>query len=339
MGHTGTVLKDILAQLHPGDEVIQAAKDRREEALTVAATFPGVLRVFRSGSIAHGTANFDTDADCGVVLDRRSYPKLGPDGEGEGPDDVVQKMREHLRRDLVKLHPDLRTHLGKRAIRLEYSEAVRDDIDPPVEVIVALTRKDEPGLWIPDRDHDTWDASDPERHTELLLAEPASLRQTRALAVRLAKGENKLHDDPALCGLNIEALALESVESGVSLEEALARHWEHAGSELECGPTRDPAGVSAPMKPLIPRSDAAARQCRAARLMRQALDHDDDDDAVRGALSELFPAYVEAPANTKAALVGALRSGNDAFTAAGVTATVGPRLAKPARAYGGSFPR
>ena len=43
----------------------------------------GALRWFRSGSVAHGTVNKPvTDADCGLVLDRRNerYATLGPDG-------------------------------------------------------------------------------------------------------------------------------------------------------------------------------------------------------------------------------------------------------------------
>jgi len=35
-----------------------------------------------------------SDADSGLVLDRRSYPKLGPDGDNEGPDEVIDPLCE-----------------------------------------------------------------------------------------------------------------------------------------------------------------------------------------------------------------------------------------------------
>jgi hypothetical protein len=57
------------------------ARERRRRVLKHAKSFPGIRGTFNSGSIAHGTANSDLDADCGVILDRRTYPDLGPDGD------------------------------------------------------------------------------------------------------------------------------------------------------------------------------------------------------------------------------------------------------------------
>ena len=52
----------------------------------MAIGFAGALRTYSSGSIAHHTMIAPvTDGDGGVVLDRRSYPRLGPDGDGEDP--------------------------------------------------------------------------------------------------------------------------------------------------------------------------------------------------------------------------------------------------------------
>ena len=52
------------------------------------------LKTFDSGSVAHGTVNKPVSgADRGVVLDRRTYPELGPDGIQPGriePQNVVQ---------------------------------------------------------------------------------------------------------------------------------------------------------------------------------------------------------------------------------------------------------
>ena len=69
-----------------------------------AQTFIGALFTYRSGSLAHGTANCSVhhrdqglDADCGVVLDRRVHTLFGPDGIGLGPNSTVNEMVEHLK--------------------------------------------------------------------------------------------------------------------------------------------------------------------------------------------------------------------------------------------------
>ncbi len=79
MSTVGSILDDVRAQLAPTDKVLKGARDRRGLVLAAAAKFPGMLRSYNSGSIAHGTANSELDADCGIVLDRREYPELGPD--------------------------------------------------------------------------------------------------------------------------------------------------------------------------------------------------------------------------------------------------------------------
>ena len=261
MGCTNQILEDVLRQLHPGDDIIAAARERRDEVLAVASTYEGCLRAYWSGSIAHRTANFDTDADCGMVLDRRTYPELGPDGEGEGSRKTVEDVRQFLRERLKPDHPDIAFRVTKRAIQITYHEQLPDGTDPQVDLIVALTRKaPQRGLWIPNTELDDWDASHPERHTELLTAEPRALRQKRARVIRLAKGakgENGERAEKALCSFNLEALALESVEDGTGLAVALAEFFEYGADDLDQRLTPDPADVSPPIKTLIERTKAA----------------------------------------------------------------------------------
>jgi hypothetical protein len=104
MGITTLILDDIRRIIAPSDETLEAVRNRRDEVLNVVAPYPGALRTYRSGSIAHRTANDDTDADGGVVLDRRSYPNLGPDGGNEGPTEIVEKVRVHVRDGLKEAH-------------------------------------------------------------------------------------------------------------------------------------------------------------------------------------------------------------------------------------------
>ena len=40
------------------------------------------------------------DADCGIVLDRRTWKSLGPDGDNIGPNDVVEDVRQFVRASL-----------------------------------------------------------------------------------------------------------------------------------------------------------------------------------------------------------------------------------------------
>lgn len=199
MGHTDRILDDIRSEIAPSDETLDAARSRREEVLAAASGFDGALRTYASGSIAHRTANDDTDADCGIVLDRRSYQELGPDGGGEGPEGVMEGVRDLVRDKLKDAHPKLKTRLTKRAIEVKFHEPIGsgdDATDPSVDLIVALTRKENEGLWIPNRNSGGWDASHPECHTKLLTDPPQDVRRVRARAIRLVKAWNKQFSSP-----------------------------------------------------------------------------------------------------------------------------------------------
>lgn len=336
MGYAVDQLEGLLKQLHPGDETIATARARRDEVLDIAANFDGGLRTYWSGSIAHHTANFDTDADGGIVLDRRSYPKLGPDGHDVGPEDVVIQVRDFVRKALVKSHPDLRTRLTKRAIQITYHEPVSDDdgADPSVDLIVGLTRRNQPGLWIPNREKSAWNPSHPEKHTELLTAEPKSLRQKRARVIRVVKGWNKQFSEPAVCSFNIEALALQSVEMGVGFAESLLSLLEYGERDLKRRQTPDPAGVSPPIKTLVARQQAADRFGRAASQLREALDNDDDECKALAALFKMFWKYIE-PCESDKTLRDSLTVGGSNFTTAGVVATsASGRRQRTTRSYG-----
>ena len=81
MSHTDEVLDRLRGKIAPPDTTLEEVRERRKTTLDAARAFKGVVRVYNAGSIAHGTANADTDADCGIVLDRRVWKELGPDGE------------------------------------------------------------------------------------------------------------------------------------------------------------------------------------------------------------------------------------------------------------------
>lgn len=324
------LLDEVRTEVAPSDTTLSDAREHRDAVLASAKSFDGALRTYHSGSIAHGTANDDTDADCGVVLDRRVWTALGPDGDDEGPGDVVEQVRSKVRSDLNDDGWDVSTRLTKRAIEVSLPDG------PSVDLIVGLTRKDAVGLFVPNLHSSGWDASHPERHTELLTADPKSLRVTRARSIRLAKAWNKQPAQPGLCSFNIEALALSAVESAMGVPEALHAIADYGASDLAKRFMPDPADVSPPIKLLIDRDIVISRLTAFASSLVKALESDDDNE-VQDLLAAAFPKYLE-PANSQsqASISASLRGGNEGlrYTAGGIAAAAGSHV-KTTRSFGG----
>ena len=343
MGFTAQLLDDIRAQFAPDQDSLDEARARRETVRDAALTFNGGRRTFPSGSLAHGTANCPVhlrdkglDADCGVVLDRRVYPWLGPDAAtGEGPTEIVEDLRFHIQEQVARTYPKVAVTTTKRAILLEFHTPLPSGQDPTVDLVLGLDRVGAQGLWIPNTETDEWDASDPEGHTSLLTAEPKSLRVTRARTIRLAKAENKRVPDPLLCSFNIEALALMCVAPGAGVPQALVRLWRDGAVDLRVRLTPDPAGVSAPIK-CRDRYAAADRFDIAASRLESALAYDDDESWVRQELATLWPEFVAGSRGelTKARAVAAAKTKSLSVTTAGVlSAGSGLELKNP-RSFG-----
>ena len=80
-------------------------------------------------SLAYATANCPTherdtglDADCGVKLDRRSHPTLGPDSpENDGPTPIVEEVGDHLRPKVLAEHPKAISEITTRAILIKFN--------------------------------------------------------------------------------------------------------------------------------------------------------------------------------------------------------------------------
>lgn len=315
MGTTGKILARVRSDLAPTDKYLGEARNRRKVVNNAALSFEGTNRKYASGSIAHGTANKNADADGGVVLDRRSRGDLGPDGDNEGPEVVVHQVREHIRPLVRKTYSDARFRLKKRAIKVTPNSPV-DGEDPTVDLIVALERRDEPGLWIPNLDRNDWDASHPEKHTEIFTAGPKSLRRVRAQVTRLAKGWNHQYGEgrEALSSFHIETLVWECIEVDMTVAEGLEEFFDHSARELEKDDTNDPADVSGPIRLQLDRATAVDRLKNAAGLMHEAFEAEaaGDDDVVREALAELYWKNVDPPkgSTSKAAWAAGLRTDN-----------------------------
>ena len=206
--------------------------------------------------------------------------------------------------------------------------------------MVALTRREGDGLWIPNLDMQRWEASDPEHHVRLLCGGTQSLRRTRRRVIRLAKAWNKQWGDPAFSSFHLSALALQYVTAGMGVATALHAVFDGGATALATGcNTPDPAGVSKPLKLMkgVSRDVAVRRMRCAADAMADAIEHDDDERAVQAALHRVFRHYVTAPPEDKLAVavaVAALRSGGPVNTV--TVGLPGPAVVvPPTRAYGG----
>jgi hypothetical protein len=349
VGYTIEVLDDVRAQLAPDDAVLKEARERRDFVRRVAESFPGALRSFPSGSLAHATANCPIhqrdkglDADSGLVLDRRSYPRIGPDSEAEeGPSPIVGDVHDYLVTKVRARYPRATLKITKRAILIEFHEPLPGGEDPTVDLIVALDRRQAPGLWIPNTEAERWDPSHPEKHTALFTAEPKQLRVVRAHAVRLAKAENKRKRGvvPPLCSFNLQTIGWMFVTSGMDDATALLALWESGAQDLQRRLTPDPARVSPPIK-VADRDEAIRRLRYAAAQLETALEHDDDEARVIDALRPLWPDFVaDKPGGaTKARLAAKLRSGASlSVTRSGALAADSGLALKKSRSFGGQW--
>lgn len=336
--HAEDVLEDIRQEISASDSDLAEARERRTVVLDAAAGFDGALRTFASGSVAHADVNNPvSDADGGLVLDRRVHSSLGPDSDDdEGPDAVMDEVRNHVMGVVRESYPSARSRLIKRAILVKFNQPNADGVDPSVDLVVALNRKDATGLWIPNREYDDWDASDPEEHTRLLTAKPKALRVHRARVIRLAKAAIKHDTTPALISFNIEALALIHITSIKALGESLQHFFDHAANDIKAGLTEEPAGVSGKIK--LPDGMTRTRSAKRLRFfadkVQEALDNTHDRDAVQAALAELYPDELpNVPRSAKAKIAEAIRRHDTRGIRTGL-AIAPSAVIKPARAYG-----
>lgn len=340
--YASDVLEEIRQEISANDDDLREARNRRDAVLKAAAGFDGTLRTFRSGSVAHGNVNNPVDdADGGVVLDRRVHVSLGPDSaDGDGPKEIVDDVRGHLMPLVRKTYPKARSRLIKRAILIRCNEPNAAGVDPSVDLVVALTRRQKKGLWIPNRDKDDWDASDPEEHTSLLAADGKRLRVHRARIIRLAKAAIKHDSTPALISFNVEALALEHVTEVEAMVESLQLLFDKAASSIKAGLTDDPAGISGKIK--LPdgmtRERSAKRLRHFAEKVQEAIDHSDDRNAVESALAELYPDQLPgAQRSAKAQIANAVRRGDKGDMRRGLSIAPAAPVKTP-RSYGDHGP-
>ena len=337
MSETVNRLEDVEKQISADDKALEEARHRRREVLAICSTFGGVLSTFGSGSVAMGVVNDPVaDADGGMTLDRRQYPELGPDGGGETPLQVVTELHDLVGPAVREIWPKATVHDMKRGITVKMHAPLWTGADPYLDVVVAMNRKDAPGLWIPNMSAGRWDPSHPQRHVELMTSGTRALRRTRARVVRLAKAWNKQYTQPALSSFNVVALALECTTTTMPIDEALLVFFEHASTSLGIRRTEDPAGVSKPINLEVTKDIAVARLSAARDHLANAIDAGEDVDTVAAELHKLFGDYLPEPFGTasKDGVADLLRQGTPRLrTTASGLAVAG--AVTPKRSFGG----
>lgn len=257
------VVTEILREIMVPADHLAEAKHRREVVCELAMRHLAARGYWFSGSLAHGTQNAPLgDADCGVMIDRRSpeFRAYGPDAGpgGKGPEDFVQSFAAFIEPLLAQAgYPEARIDLsGNRAIKVEFNAPVDFDdmgtVDPFVDLIIGLERRDAPGVWIPNRRANAWDPAHPERHTQLMTAGEDELVVHRSHLIRLQKRAVKRDGlqtgTPVVCSWNLSALALGTVTERSAIAAALADAFSAASSSIARQLTDDPAGVAGPIQ-------------------------------------------------------------------------------------------
>ncbi len=322
------VLRDILKHIAVPIEVLREAKGRRNLVLEIAMKHDAARASFYSGSIAHGTENSPLgDADCGLKVDRRfdAFRVFGPDApEGRGPEDFIVMFAEFVLPHLRTKYPEAEVNLeGNRAIKFELNEPIEfgewGAVDPFVELIVGLERRDGPGIWIPNRREDGWDPADPEHHTFLMTErDPRSLRVHRAHLIRLGKRAVKRDKEvegrlQVMCSWNLSALGLELVDQRRSITEGLLAYLRGSAISIGASLTEDPAeAVEDPitLPDGVTKEHASARLFEMADIVEEAM-HAVSTGGARGHLERLFgPEIATIRARESSHLKSALAAGD-----------------------------
>lgn len=348
-------LEEILRHIAVPDPVLNEARARRDLVLRIAAKHPAYLRSWNSGSIAQGTHNSPLgDADCGAMVDRRSeeFRAFGPDapGAGKGPEAFIQTFAALILPEVrANGYPNAELDLtGNRAIKIEFNAPVDIDelgtVDPSVDLIVGLDRREADGIWIPNRAIDGWDAAHPQKHTKMMLSGPADVVVARAHFIRLSKRAIKRDGlrtgTPVLCSWNVSALALDSIKERVPLARGLTASLGYASKSIAEGLTEDPAEVADPIK--LPDGMTHETAAQTLEFMAAVIAEADQADSLfeaRTILTKLFGVEIEeirsqhVNLTRKHPLNPALRSGNHAAAAAALG--VAEEARKTTRSHGG----
>lgn len=332
------ILNEVSTQIDADPLALAEARKRLNLVLNVAASYDGQLDTYRSGSLAaHTMINPLSDGDGGLILDRRSHSSLGPEGKGETPLQIVEELRSYMGPVIRETYPKAKVTTSKRGPMVHFGQPINGQ-KPTVDLVVALTRKDAPGLWIPNLNTRTWDASDPQRHVVLLASGTDSHRRLRRQVIRLAKAWNNQYTEPGVSSFLLSVWAYEFMRPGMGVAAGVHAVFEGAATRLESStPTPDPAGVSPDLQPELPIKQVRTRLRTAADTLQEAISNTDDQDTARAALAKLYPEYISSLEQASLANAVALLSARKPTTTDQLGLKTKPAVIPPTRSYGGKL--
>ena len=156
-------------------------------------------------------------------------------------------------------------------------------------MIAAIDNPECAGLFIPR--YASWDRSDSEKHTKLILTALDDTDVAYARVVRLVKHWNYGPATAPLRSWNIKALALESITSPIDLLDGLHLWFTDAIAELRIAETEDPAGVAEkPIKFNVTRTKAVEILQQGLARLDEARSYQDEGYLILAdeSLSKLF---------------------------------------------------
>lgn len=257
-------------RIEVSDEELGEVRKRRGALVAVLdRTFVGG-RTYVNGSIAHGDALTPlTDVDLGVVVPDLNH-EYGPGKRG--PRSLMDVAAHAIRTGLRAEYGDLGVEVEgrKRSILVRFRDPVAPGRpDFTADVIIAIDNPIGAGLYIPR--FQSWDRSDPERHTELIAAANLATSSHFARVVRLLKHWNRKNGNP-LCSWNIKALALGCIITPTGPIQGLYDWFRYAIDDLTQQETPDPAGVATkPIKLNGSRTEVLRRLRRSLERLEKAV--------------------------------------------------------------------
>lgn len=278
------------------EELNEARRRRAAVKDALRSEFSG-CRIYFNGSLAHGDAIDPlADFDIGVVV---------PDADDEyGPgkknaSELKERARDAIKSALCDEFPQLRIEIEgrKRSVLIRFSDPVASRASDFTGDLICALDHPERGLYIPR--YESWDRSDPETHTELVLDAIDRTSTVYAKAMRLLKHWNS-HHGSAFCSWHLKVLALDAITEPLPLIEALRSFFSASKSALSGGPTPDPAGVGPDIKTNAPVSEAISKLQTALGHVERALQAEEDDRPLRAQseLAALLPEIVDVPSES-----------------------------------------
>lgn len=290
------LLDEALSAVQVTPAELAEARRRRDQVMDALRKEFSGGRLYLNGSLAHGDAIDPlADFDVGVVVAAAEAVDFGPGKKSAS--ELKERVRDAIRAALCDEFPDLRIEIEgrKRSVLIRFSDPVSSRAaDFTGDVICALDHPDG-GLYIPN--FGSWDRSDPETHTRLVLDAIDRTEAVFARTIRLLKYWNS-HHGRAFCSWHLKVLGMDAIQEPMLLIDALKAFFSTSMGALESGPTSDPADVGPDIETNTTMTEALKKLDSALGHVDRAIQAEETERPLRAQveLSALLPEIIDSPA-------------------------------------------